>query len=378
MSLLRTALLAPIVFAFQTVDLATASAQSRQSLLPPSDSIGEPFSHVGSLRELSSGRLLVADFKESRLRLTDFDAGRVQDVGRVGSGPDEYPAVRPLFARGDDSTLMIDRTARRWLLLHRDSILGLVSTADRAFAATKGNVLFANARGEYLSTVGRPLGSPVRPGAGELWRDTLDLALYSFLRTERIDTVSTLLSAPRRTSAGEVASDGRPRSIRFDFPVLRVGEQVLLTRDGWIAIARLDPYRIDWRRPDGRWVAGAVIELVHVPIDRREREFVRARAERAGGRSGEPRDDALWPSALPPFENSPMLEAPDGTVLVARLPSARAPERRYDHVDRAGRRLRQFVMAENRRIVGFGRDAVYTVRVDDDGLEWLFKHPWKR
>jgi len=86
-----------------------------------------------------------------------------------------------------------------------------------------------------------------------------------------------------------------------------------------------------------------------------------------------------WPEVLPPFDTSPtspLLTAPDGVLLVRRLPTAEQPETRYDIVDRRGALLGQLVLASNQHILGFGAQTVYVITTDDDGIQRLTRHPW--
>jgi hypothetical protein len=149
-----------------------------------------------------------------------------------------------------------------------------------------------------------------------------------------------------------------------------VGEAPLLFGDGWIAVARLRPYRVDWRSPDGRWVRGAPLPIATIRMNDRERAAYVERNRWA-------RNATDWPETLPPFDTpTVLLASPDGMLVIQRLPSAAQPESRYDVVDRTGSLRGQIVLAANQRILGFGAQSVYVVETDADGIQRLQRHAW--
>jgi hypothetical protein len=152
---------------------------------------------------------------------------------------------------------------------------------------------------------------------------------------------------------------------------LNAQEHAELFPDGWLAAARLEPYRVDWRSPDGQWIRGAPLPFRAVPMTDREK---RAYAERNSWAT----DATDWPEVLPPFDRTPppLLTAPDGLLLIHRLPTADQRDTRYDVVDRHGVLLGQLVMAPNQRLLGFGARSVYVITIDDDGIQRLSRHAW--
>ena len=81
------------------------------------------------------------------------------------------------------------------------------------------------------------------------------------------------------------------------------GEEPILFPDGWVAIARIDPYRVDWRSPDGQWTHGAPLPFTTVRLDAREREAF-ARSHRWA------RGLPTWPETAPAFDVSPCSPLP--------------------------------------------------------------------
>jgi hypothetical protein len=63
-------------------------------------------------------------------------------------------------------------------------------------------------------------------------------------------------------------------------------------------------------------------------------------------------------------------------VVLLRQPHSRAPEVRYDVIDRQCELVGRIVLDDGQRVLGFGQGTVYIVTTDDDGLEWLSRHRW--
>ena len=66
------------------------TAQKTASLSKPDAETTESFTQVTAIRELPSGKLLVADSRDKVVHLVDLAAGAMTKVGREGNGPGEY------------------------------------------------------------------------------------------------------------------------------------------------------------------------------------------------------------------------------------------------------------------------------------------------
>jgi hypothetical protein len=144
--------------------------------------------------------------------------------------------------------------------------------------------------------------------------------------------------------------------------------------DGWVALARTDPYRVDWRRPDGSVLHGTPLPIPLVRLDEREKRVALRRELRQQDVSTSLFKD--WPEHLPPFRRDALLADPQGRVVIHRMPSADEEGQRYDIVDRAGRLAGFLRLPPNERIVGFGSRSIYIVVKDQDDIERLRRHPW--
>ena len=90
-------------------------------------SFPEPFTSVAGLRELSDGRILIADRTEKHVSFIDFATGSMREIGRVGEGPGEYQSPGGLVALPDDYTLLLDLANLRLTRIAPDGKLEMES-----------------------------------------------------------------------------------------------------------------------------------------------------------------------------------------------------------------------------------------------------------
>ncbi len=355
----------------------TVTAQlSAERILPPATArLPEDFTSITSVRELRDGRVLITDPRGDRFVVADFRTGRLDTIGRVGRGPGEFAFPAPVFPLSDDSTVMSVPTTRRWLLLHGSRI---VATLPPDAPVVRNGQFLAGA--DSLGRVLEHVTPRPKHGVSEIGANDSSLLVLADRRTGRADTVGRVRRAGAKVDAALDASGRITRIQAKLFSPLEVDEPARLFLDGWIAVVRRDPYRVDWRSPDGAWRKGSPIPFTRVKVDRREREAtVRFFAEQSGTTASNPDSFDRWPAELPPFtgfRTYPVVPTPEGHIAIRRTRSARAPEPRYDVVDRQGHVLARLVLERGEAIVGFGAGTVYVVRTDEDGLNFLSRHPW--
>ena len=376
---LRLALSLTATMATSLASPAAAQPVRVGALRGPADELDYAFTRITSVRELPDGRLLVADAGEDvRLAMVDWRSGAVRTLGREGAGPGEYRSVGRLVPLGGDSTLLEDRRTGRWLLLAGERF---VATARIPIAGGGVPVLAgADARGRVLRLGDVSFGR--MPGMSR------PLAMV-----ESADTVAVVLARRDAASGDTIARIrgrfGAMRSVRkpvtpggapipwFVGNPLATSDHAWLFADGWTAVAFADPYRVEWRSPDGRRAGGRALPFVRVPVDARQKRAALAR-EYAPSVGMTEADVPPWPPFLPPFlnERTVLLAEPAGRVIVRRTPDAARPGTFYDVVDRSGALVARVALGEREHLVGFGARSVYVVETDDDGLQWLRRHPW--
>ena len=327
--------------------------------------LGEEFTEITWVRELKDGRVLVGDRRENRVVLADFKRNTVSPVGHTGGGPGEYSSAQRVWSIGSDSSVMVDGQ-QRWLMFDGARIAATLGQTNAAVSATTPTVRGTDLRG-YVYAAGTvagrngPLGDSV--------------AILRIARaTGRADTLGRLLAVVAR----QTSEPDKNGFFSFQVPTIQVAEEVVPFPDGWIAVARLSPYRVDWRSPDGRWTRGGSLPVPSLPMDDREKRSWLERMANQDGKTARPIESITdWPPSVPPWRSPNVLHAaPDGRVVIPRLPSADHLASRYDLVGRDGRMEGQVSLPLREHIVGFGTNSVYVAATDDNGIQRLHRHPW--
>jgi hypothetical protein len=323
-------------------------------LRPASATFREGFSRLTSVVELAGGIVLVSDSKDGVVLRIDSLLAAGSNVGRRGSGPLEFIHSTGLSRISPDSALQVDWLSRRLLVF-----------------TSKG-----------------PVAQPPWPEDWSLqWSfhgaDTLGTALLSFAprgASESSGDSLRVVRLNRRTGVGDTIaklraerpwSQAKPnRAYPGDM------EQAHISPDGWVAIVRIQPLRVDWRSPDGAWTRGNPLGIPDIAVDEAERAYY---LTQSGANNPDPRwlESIDWPekaSAIP-FQLYPTM-APNGWLVLRRQASTKWRDGLHDIVDRSGKLVAHLQMSPEQKIVGYGKAAVYVVTTDDAGLQFLSRHPW--
>jgi hypothetical protein len=339
-------------------------AQGIIKLAPASGSLEHEFNRVTSVRELRDGRVLVSDSRNQQVLAGDFDKQQVEVVGRNGPGPQEYQGASLLFATGGDSTLMLDLT-RRWIVFRGAQVLGAVPPDVLVTKGLSGFIQGADSLGHVVVIRSRPGAS-----------DSANIVLL-----DRNSGSATTVGAVRLVTSQTrtVAQNGGTMTYRV-FKPFATGEAVRIFQDGWIAIARLDPYRIDWYSADGRMLPGKPLPYSRHTLTETDQNGFR---EERKQRPGQPPmfDFSDFPKELPPFEywapgDPALIDAPNGNVLVRRTVAESLPANEYDIVDRLGVLRGTLQLAKRQRVVGVGARGIYVISSGADDIERLSRHKW--
>jgi hypothetical protein len=343
---------------------ARAHAPELVRLKPPDARLNEEFTNLTSLRELSDGRVIVTDRKDGRLALVNFTTGAVRSLGHRGSGPVEYGDLGPVVKLTADSSIVIDIGNSRWLVLVGDSVTATVPPEN---PAVKGVIFWvpfgADRFGNLLSWRFRPRArASTKTDSVELTRVSRSKGRVEVIGALRYGVPTRGINSPTIGSEGEIRVRRAPYNASE--------EQPLLFEDGWIAIARYEPYRVDWISPGGQVVRGASLPGRPIPMSAGERQaYIARKPAYASARE--------WPVHVPPFDKSfPLLATPEGWVVIPRVPSADYPTARYDFVARTGALRGQLTLPGASRLLAFGKRSAYVVVTDSDGIERLQRHPW--
>lgn len=364
--------------------LAVAQSVATRTLAKPLAEYPEPFTDIGSIRELRDGRLIAVDASELTVILLDMRAGTQMKIGRTGDGPGEYRWPGRLHALPGDSTLLHDNSAGRLLIIQPDGKPGGFFDPNRQETDTilararRFHVRAADARGRLYGEA-----QPVRVGAG----GQLELADHSAIERLAISTRARDTAAlwPMRKDANARLMNGfvmtQPRMQAFP-----AWDHWVVASDGRIAFVFFDPYRVDFVGADRRVVRNAPIPYERIRVDdalkrqyreERERPVMAMTATRGGGSSMQKmrvpyREPAEWPEFLPPFLGTSVF-APNGLLWVPRATAAGRPPL-FDIINGRGVLVERVELPARTKLVGFGANSIYVVRLDEDDLQYLQRH----
>lgn len=342
------------------------------TLRPATATSEREFTEITGVRELADGRVLVADPRERTLVVLDLTRQTARPIGRAGRGPGEYSHLAKIWALTGDTTLVPDAGSRRWLMLAGSEIVATVPPDAPAVRLAGSAFIGIDTLGHVLTA--RRLGQRVQHGP--LTVDSLTVLRVS-RGAARMDTVTRIRGNPYAPPTGAPGTVRNPLIAQAFAAPLKGSEQAILFPDGWIAVARMDPYRVEWRMPSGEWRRGAPLPFPPLRVTAAEKRLYVERTARAARLPVQDPDRVPhWPEHLDPFVGDALFASPDGRLVIARTPTATAPVQRYDLVDRQGRLSAVLQLPAGERIVGFGQQSVFVVATDQDGIQRLRRHPW--
>jgi hypothetical protein len=407
--LLRSPLIAAVVVA-AVIGAAVALVPSRRAAsaedggavveLPRVARFDEGFGFVQSVRELSDGTLFVADPLGGLFVRVDLHEGTVLPVGREGAGPDEWRQPDAVLALPGDSTLLVDLGNTRLTVVDPDGRfirshpMALAPAAagrpaasgPMAMAAEIVNPRVTDAAGHvYYQGRSRAAIGPGGPAGGAPGADSAEVRRWDPATGE----VARLAGLRRAAVATASPGGAAQMAVRMRPIPLSPQDDWAVAPDGRIALVRAEPYRVEWLHADGSVRRGPAIEFRAVPVGGAEKErwlqasgsalsvmmtvqngVTNMQLRRGGGRAGAAAADASeyeWPATLPAFRAGSARVDPAGRLWVERYERAGAPVV-HDVFDGEGARIAQVRLPADRRIIGFGRAALYAVHEDELGL----------
>ena len=359
------------------ITASDAAAQSAITLDRPDRTLSEPFSFVRGVRELSSGKLLVADWVENRVVLADFGADACTEVITEGPGPQELRLPIGLVRHRGDSTMLIDYGNNRVSVLDPSGRAAYSIVAD---APGVSGVRGLTREGAFLFAI---------PGWSEGDRALPD------------DSVRIVRWRPGSEARREIAvvQGTRMRKDRSPAMTPRIPTVGYASQDAWVVtqsgavvIVRATPYRVEVIGADGTRRAGPVVPVTRRPVtaaDKRRyiREFAAGAMESGRGENGgmgraPAADEAMITQQLtttefalehPPFDAGAVFIDMRDRVWVGR-PVVPGQPRHYDVFDLGGQRLLDVQVSAGRRIAHVGAHGVYVLAEDDDGVQTIERH----
>jgi hypothetical protein len=350
---------------------------TRIPLKPANATLAAEFVGITSIREVADGRVIVTDGRDQQLYVADFKANNASLLGRKGKGPGEWLNIGLVQALSGDSSIIGDFGNLRWMLLDGAKIVGTVPSDHPAVRASSAFVIDIDRLGHILAT----RNPPARAGTTVFTRADSNALVFIDRNSGRVDTIASLRVRPHRREV-QMDSAGRVRStMPFSTEPNAQAELAKLFNDGWLAVVRLEPLRVDWRSPAGQWTLGKPFPLRPAPVDARERKAIEARRAEARAdakKYGLPAPAAVaYPTTLPVMANAASPRATtEGRLLLRRSSSASNPAIRYLVINRQGNIDGEITLAANEDIIGFGLRSIYIAFKDDDDIQRLRRHPW--
>ncbi len=352
--------------------LAQAPRTAPVATLQPANARTEAqFQRINSVRELSDGRVLISDEGENNVFVVEMRTGTAKGIGALGGGPTEFRRAGRIWPLGGDSTAMVEANGRRWLLLDADRFVTSLPGTTPVLIATLGQRLYGTDR------LGRVLVNPMSP---TLASDSSPIKIVD-RRTGAVEEIGRTQPVSQVGARAEVPGT-RPIVSTVNF---EPRDQPVMFQDGWVAIARFAPYRVDWCPPREACRRGEPLDVGGARLTPgTKRAYIALLTMMSGGREYAPIDQITgWPETAPAFVRMPwrteptsLAASPDGRLLVLRFPQEGETGNRYDIIDRAGKLVGRLQLDLRQQIVGFGRGSVYLSETDDDGLQRLTRHPW--
>lgn len=345
-----------------------------------------PFSSVQALVTLPDGGFLVADLLEQALYRLNQNGTRRSQVGRNGNRPGEYLVPTELLPLAADSALLFDGAQARYIVIRPDGTVGTTFQLRGEGAAFADRTPWGtdSLGGIYFRSDTPP--DSAQPASGQA--DRAFILRYD-RRNGRVTPVTSVLAPPLPTVLQPRGSTPAAQALAQVTPPLPLPEPFLLedawgiAMDGRVAVARVETSRVEWHGPRGALMQGPGLQTevrrVRVPDMRRwlaswqqarlaegypPQEILRFRI-----------DDVDWPVYFPPFAGGRMPVDPSGNLWLRRSHPG-DPEAVYEVIDGQGVIRARVVLPPNTRLGGFGNRAIYLVRRDALGLEWIQRYAW--
>jgi hypothetical protein len=386
--------------------LGAQAAPQRRSVSRMEVEYADPFTCVqwGQIRELSDGRLIVADPTEKRVELINLRGGAPIRIGRQGAGPGEWGVPMGLVPLPGDTTLLNDPQNNRLLKILPDG--RVVEEPIRLGTVGGGGMMISIGGPRGYDRMGRlySQGSPVRftPGQAPQAADSVPITRFD-PRTARTDTIAFIPTLRPDVQTSPAGGRGMSVSIRLSPNPFAPLPTWAVTPDGRVAVVTPEPYRIEWIAANRSRVTGPAVSYDRVRVTEADRTSTRppsscsisiSRGSPAGGGGGTEirmgggglaagaagaataargQDRTDWPEFKPPFVGgaAAVVATPTGEIWVQRSRAAGDDIPTYDVFDGRGQLVSRVALPKGARLLGFGSGTLYLSRTDADDLVYI-------
>lgn len=360
----------------------------------------ETFSKVEQLVELRDGRLLLLDTGESALMLVDMQRNTTTKVSRKGGGPLEYQSPGLLLGSVSDTLFYFDMMQARLLLLSPTATpiaTTPLSRGDGMEMLMKAMPSATDSKGRmYGQTMGLAMADPAtKTTTMPTFADTIEIQRLD--RNSGKPTTLARIRNPVSQSKPKVEMSGSTVKVTMTAPSFFPSDAWAVLPDGRVAVLHNGVYQVHFVSEAGKVTPGPVVPYTPIPVTAAEKKSVvdslriavdKGMAESrkamasmgsAGGREVQmPKmevvilDPAKWAATKPAYVA--MTSSPDGRLWVTLSRAAGSRTTRYDVLSGTGALLAHVQIAAGERVAGFGRGAIYTVKLDEDDLQTLKRY----
>jgi hypothetical protein len=357
-----------IAFSLACMGSLASIARAQSSVAP--DSVPR-YSRVTSVRELSGGRVVVADAGLSRVDILSPALRFVAAAARPGEGPLEYQSSDWLVAAATDSTLVVDDMGASLLVLDASARAVGKRPIRRVTSGTRtlmAEVRGSDAAGRLYFTGQRPNATP---GAS---RDSVPLLRWA-PTTDVVDTVTWI----RVPVPGLRRSETQPDSmIHVPADPWEWRDAWSVAPDGRVAVVRGHDYHLEWFDGAVKVASGRALPVPRVPVSaddvQRLRDTKFTISTPQGPRTISAATGAQLSSVMPfVADGAPPRVDPEGRVWVERSRASTDVRVTYDVFGATGEPVFTVQLADRAHVIGFGEDATYVTKPVADGRHIVAK-----
>lgn len=354
-----------------------------RDLPKPAKEIEEPYSLVAGVREGAKGAVIVVDAMDGELTVVNFATGERTPLGRQGAGPGEYRMPGAVWRMAGDSIWVMDPVQQRITAFLPDLKPGVPFHLQMFDTQTRTALMApfnADALGRMYSSA-LPIGEG---GPNMQIPDSVDVIRFD----PRSDAARSTMARVRFPTSGkpEMAVEGTVIRYKMAFPGLVTADSWAVFPDGRMAIVHGATYSVEFITADGKKTMSPPIAYDRIPVTKADQEAEMAEAKRALAEQMKAAQRAMpagftldinmtapesWPSSYPAISPMQVHAAPDGMLWVRRATPSALDRERWDVVDGAGKLVARWQLPKRTRLVGVGTAVVYTVRLDEDDLQYL-------
>ena len=361
--------------------LGAQQPRAARPLPAPNVELEEPWSGPLQLVELRNGDLVVHDSREKRLVVVTLASQEQRDAAREGSGPAEFKSVIAMWRAPGDSVNILDLMQQRILVLDPT---GRARRTQPMAGAGDPMVFMRTPWTRTVDAQGRWYGEgrDIRFEGGRLSFGDSVVVVRTDPRTAAADSLikfSNIVRAPQMS----------PQVMRMQVPGYPKYDIWGVFPDGRVLLLRADGYVPEIVQPNGQRRRAAALPYPHLPVTEADKKAMMDSAQRAideGLRQAAgmapagaqmPRFELVppepWQTEKPPFTGDRVLVDPRGRAWVPVVD--RTPGQRYDLLNADGAIVDAIKLPPRVQLLGFGANAMYTARRDEDDLLYIRRHP---